>query len=250
MNQATGGNGGNGGNNGVNGSSGTGSNGGAGGAGAGGAVANAGSAAITNATIATNSVSGGTGGNGGAGGTGNSPGANGMNGFPGGGGLANTGSQLRVTNTILSANTGGTTTSNCSGTITDGGYNLEFNPAATCAFTIAVQQGNPNLDTLKDNGGPTQTIALLPDSAAIDTADPTACAAPLVSGKDQRGLARRSDRCSIGAFEADIAIPNPVPLPPRPGPAPVGVPNPVPATSRSIPSSGGSAPNPIPVPRR
>ena len=47
------------------------------------------------------------------------------------------------------------------------------------------------------NGGPTQTIALLPDSPAIDAADPT------VLDTDQRGLPRRAadGSADIGAFE-------------------------------------------------
>ncbi len=203
---------------------------------------------IGNATITANSASGGSGG------SGSSTGPNGANGASSGGGLANTGSQLRVTNTLLASNTVGATTGNCTGAISDGGHNLEFNPTITCGFTTGSPKSDvladPKLDTLRDNGGPTQTMALLPGSAAIDTADPTACAVPQVSGKDQRGIARRADQCSIGAFEVDFAIPNPVPQPPRPGPAPSGgPPNPIPLPSRSLPSNGG-VPNPIPVPRR
>ncbi|MGI8854743.1 MAG: choice-of-anchor Q domain-containing protein, partial [Thermomicrobiales bacterium] len=217
-------------------------NGGAGGAGIGGALSNAGSSVIGNATIAANSASQGTGG---FAGSSTPSGVNGANGAATGGGVANTGvQQLRATNTLLSANTGGTT-SNCSGTITDGGHNLEFN-TNTCAFTIAFQHGNPNLDTLKSNGGPTQTMALLSGSAAKDTADPTACAAPPTSGKDQRGLARRTDLCSIGAYEADVAIPNPVP--PSRGPSGGGMPAPVPLP-RVQPGNGGGPPAALPPPR-
>ena len=147
-----------------------------------------------------------SGGTGGMAGTGTPPGASGANGTYSGGGLSNTGSQLRVTNTILAANAGGATSGNCAGTIGDGGHNLEFNPTTSCAFAIAARHGDPNLGPLANNGGPTPTMALLTGSAAIDMGDPVACAAPPISGKDQRGLARRADRCSIGAFEADPAI--------------------------------------------
>ena len=56
------------------------------------------------------------------------------------------------------------------------------------------------LDTLKDNGGPTQTVALLAGSAAINAGDPA-----VTGGNDQRGAsyARVSGpRVDAGAFEA------------------------------------------------
>ncbi|MBR8835886.1 MAG: hypothetical protein DSM106950_18165 [Stigonema ocellatum SAG 48.90 = DSM 106950] len=51
------------------------------------------------------------------------------------------------------------------------------------------------------NGGPTQTIALLPDSPAIGAGDPTIL--PTDPTTDQRGLPRRASdgRTDIGAFE-------------------------------------------------
>ena len=70
--------------------------------------------------------------------------------------------------------------------------------------------------TLTNNGGPTQTLALLPGSPAIDAALTAKCAVT-----DQRGEARpQGAGCDIGAFEvfvptADLAVtgtvtPNPV----------------------------------------
>jgi hypothetical protein len=67
------------------------------------------------------------------------------------------------------------------------------------------------LGPLQNNGGPTQTHALVDGSPALDAADPTGCrdsqGAPLST--DQRGFARHVDsnndgsaRCDIGAFEA------------------------------------------------
>lgn len=68
---------------------------------------------------------------------------------------------------------------------------------------------------LADNGGPTQTLALLPASAALDSASSANCLAA-----DQRGVTRpQGSACDIGAFEtavtADLAVsqsasPNPV----------------------------------------
>ncbi len=77
-----------------------------------------------------------------------------------------------------------------------------------CAFTATTgdQVGaDPKLGPLNDNGGPTETMALLAGSAALDTGDPgvpgsggTACEAT-----DQRGASRpEGTACDIGAFEA------------------------------------------------
>src|SRR5262245_61853071 len=76
-----------------------------------------------------------------------------------------------------------------------------------------VTVSNPLLGPLQNNGGPTQTHALLSRSPAIDTGNPNGCrdqfdqfGALLL--KDQRGLRRTVDgngdgtaRCDIGAYE-------------------------------------------------
>ena len=56
------------------------------------------------------------------------------------------------------------------------------------------------VDALADNGGPTQTHALLPGSPAIDAANPAVCPTT-----DQRGVARDA-ACDVGAYEAEIAL--------------------------------------------
>jgi hypothetical protein len=73
--------------------------------------------------------------------------------------------------------------------------------AAGCGLD---RTGNPILAALANNGGPTQTMALQPGSAAIDTADPAKC-----PGNDQRGVTRpQGSACDIGAFEvADLTPP-------------------------------------------
>jgi hypothetical protein len=67
------------------------------------------------------------------------------------------------------------------------------------------------LGPLQNNGGPTQTHALVDGSPALDAGDPGACRDSQGSllGTDQRGFARHVDsnndgsaRCDIGAFEA------------------------------------------------
>jgi len=58
------------------------------------------------------------------------------------------------------------------------------------------------LSKLADNGGPTQTMALLPGSSLIDAGDDTVCESTPVNNLDQRGIARpQGAHCDIGAFE-------------------------------------------------
>jgi uncharacterized repeat protein (TIGR01451 family) len=59
---------------------------------------------------------------------------------------------------------------------------------------------NPNLGTLGDYGGSTQTIPLLANSSAVDTGNDTTCAT-----HDQRGIPRpQGAHCDIGAYEVVI----------------------------------------------
>jgi len=55
-----------------------------------------------------------------------------------------------------------------------------------------------------DNGGPTQTMALLPGSPLIGAADDTVCANSYVNNFDQRGVTRpQGSHCDIGAYEVE-----------------------------------------------
>jgi hypothetical protein len=157
-----------------------------------------------------------------------------------GGGIANFNGMATITNSTLAANsaqvgggianseTGAITISNtivansfagdCHGSVIDGGHNLIEGAASSCGLTNGVK-GNfvgidPLLDPagLKDNGGPTQTIALLAGSPAINAGDPRVCANAPVNGVDQRGYVRPgagAANCSIGAFEYDSPGPPP-----------------------------------------
>lgn len=94
---------------------------------------------------------------------------------------------------------------NCSaagGALTSLGYNLE--DIDTCNFDQPSDQPNtdPLLGPLADNGGPTETHALLAGSPAIDAGDNATCAAAPVSGVDQRGVSRpQGATCDSGAYE-------------------------------------------------
>lgn len=135
-----------------------------------------------------------------------------------GGGVRNNSGTVNFRNTILGDNidhpsSPGTDAPDCSGTLVSQGYNLVENTAG-CTFTINNDKTgiDPQLGPLADNGGPTQTQALLPGSPAIDMANP----APPGSGGDacekidQRYVHRpQGPICDIGAFEFVVAAPSP-----------------------------------------
>lgn len=150
-------------------------------------------AKLLNATVSGNSA--GTGGSGGVGGSGSPSGAPGTAGATGvGGGVAGAApASVTLQNTLLAANPLG----NCAGSVSDGGHNLSFSDH-TCPSTFSA--GDPKLGTLRDNGGPTPTMALGGGSAAIDQI-PTVVQCPAT---DQRGVARPAPAggaCDIGAYE-------------------------------------------------
>ena len=93
--------------------------------------------------------------------------------------------------------------SDCAGPVISGGGNIEG--ATTCALTGGGdrQNTNPLLGPLADNGGPTQTRALLVGSPAINGALASTCPAA-----DQRGVSRpQLGACDIGAFELSATFP-------------------------------------------
>ena len=84
-------------------------------------------------------------------------------------------------------------------TLTSLGVNISTD--STCAGFIAVTPGELNLGLLQNNGGPTETQALIPPSAAIDVV--TDCT--FINGdpvlEDQRGFVRPPNNCDAGAYE-------------------------------------------------
>jgi hypothetical protein len=140
-----------------------------------------------------------------------------------GGGIGGYGTTTLRNTIVANSPSGG----DCATTIlvNDDGHNLIQDATSSCGLSNGVN-GNvvgvdPLLGPLMDNGGPTQTIALLPGSPAIGTGDPDVCANPLVNGLDQRGYVRPgadSASCSIGAYEYNSSGPPPVTLTPTPTP--------------------------------
>jgi hypothetical protein len=96
------------------------------------------------------------------------------------------------------------------GATTSNGYNIE-SPGDTCGFDQGTDQPNVtsgalSLGPLADNGGPTETHALLPGSVAIDMIPGVDCVdadrEPLTT--DQRGKPRPETggtMCDVGALE-------------------------------------------------
>ncbi|MCI0710435.1 MAG: hypothetical protein L0154_09765 [Chloroflexi bacterium] len=83
----------------------------------------------------------------------------------------------------------------CSGTINDAGNNLSFN-ATGCPGTVA----DPQLGSLQNNGGPTDTILPALSGPAVN-----AYAAPCATATDQRGITRPQGLfCDIGATEQEL----------------------------------------------
>ena len=120
-----------------------------------------------------------------------------------GGGIFNPASTATLRYTIIANSVGAA----CSGVITSDGHNLIEDP--TGCTIIGDTTGNiigqdPDLGPLADNGGSTQTHALLSGSPAIDAGSDD-CPPPAT---DQRGVARpQGASCDIGAYEYEGPLP-------------------------------------------
>jgi len=158
--------------------------------GSGGGVWNSGTVTIQNSTLSGNSASY-------------------------GGGVSNYGGTLTLVRTLVSGNTAptGPEIDNFpNGTVTADNYNLSghdgnagvagFTPGAT--DVVPAEPLTDILDpTLADNGGPTFTHALVPDSPALDASPADANCPPT----DQRGVPRpQGSACDIGAFELEASM--------------------------------------------
>jgi hypothetical protein len=99
--------------------------------------------------------------------------------------------------------------SNCWGEITSLGHNLDSDGSCALSEPSDLSNIDPMLGLLQDNGGLTQTHALLLGSPAIDAGDNTECPAT-----NQRGISRPQDGdgdgiaiCDIGSYELVITPP-------------------------------------------
>jgi hypothetical protein len=114
-----------------------------------------------------------------------------------GGGLYYIGAgAVNLRNTILAGNTA-VTGPDLSGPLTSSGYNLIGNTSGGSGYAPTdLLNVNPLLGPLANNGGPTQTMALLAGSPALDVGDPDQ-----LGVADQRGVVR-SGGVNIGAYQA------------------------------------------------
>ncbi|MEO1652678.1 MAG: choice-of-anchor Q domain-containing protein, partial [Bacteroidota bacterium] len=121
------------------------------------------------------------------------------------------GSRVKLYNNIVAFNTGTNTGANCR-QVYQGNNNIQFpekkgNNSTLCVNNPIIK--DPKLGSLKNNGGPTKTFALLSGSPAINAGDNNRS-----TSADQRGVSRVG-KSDIGAFEysGGSSDPNPPPAP-------------------------------------
>ena len=155
---------------------------------------------------------------------------------PGGLAIAGDGESAQSYGSLIAANVGDTA-SNCTGTVSNSGGNLEDGPTASCGFGATVASG---LGTqLFDAGGHTDVLTIPSTSLAKRRAN------PCLGGTDQRDAPRATGAaCDSGAFEegatAPAITPLQVPTPPLPSTPPPPLPVPVPVVT--------ATPSPAPMP--
>ena len=108
--------------------------------------------------------------------------------------------RVRLLNTIIANNTSSAGPGNCNVQdmiIQSAGHNIDTD--GSCFLTAAgdLPRHNPLLGPLADNGGPTDTLALLAGSPAIGAGAAAGC-----PQYDQRGVPRPQGACDIGAYQA------------------------------------------------
>ncbi len=150
------------------------------------------------------------------------------------GGMFNTSGSLATLKNAIVANNSPDNCSTRGGGISSAGHNLSSD--ATCSGASGdLINTDPLLGPLANNGGPTQTQALLPGSPAID-AGSSDCPPPAT---DQRGVARpQGAACDIGAFELVQTITVSIDI--KPGSFPNSI---NPTSNGKIPVAILSAPN-------
>ena len=106
---------------------------------------------------------------------------------------------VTLTNSLL----GGNSSANCNGAVSSGGNNLSSDNSCGLSGSGDQSNLNPQVAPLANNGGLTQTHALLFNSPAVDAGNSSVCSGEPVQGIDQRGASRsQGTACDIGAFES------------------------------------------------
>jgi hypothetical protein len=149
-----------------------------------------------NCTFSDGGVFGGTNG---LAGSGDFPGKDGKPGTAKGGNIANGRGSFSLTNCIIAYGSPGT---NAHGSFVRSDYNISSDRSVRKLGKHSLINTNPLLGVLANNGGPTDTLALMASSPAIDAGDPT-FAPPI----DQRGVPRPlGARGDMGAYEYGIFL--------------------------------------------
>ncbi|MFQ3612241.1 MAG: choice-of-anchor Q domain-containing protein [Cyanobacteriota bacterium] len=160
--------------------------------------------------------------------------------------LSNSASSATIHNSIFFNNSDGDIIDFSGSDIVTGSRNLIGNPNSTGGLnpTDNLLGINPQLAALTNNGGPTQTRALLENSPAIN-AGSNALATDAGLNFDQRGSGFPrivNDTVDIGAFESNFGQPDPIPTP-EPEPEDPELPN-----EPDIPEPEDPIPTPEPEP--
>lgn len=120
---------------------------------------------------------------------------------------------ITIQNSLFANNDAAGPTDDCAGMVSSFGYNIfgssnngDCEPdGQSVGFNPHDIAGDPKIEPLADNGGPSLTHALLPDSPALDGGNPSDCTdgSGVALDKDQRGGKRPAGgACDIGAIES------------------------------------------------
>ena len=173
-----------------------------------------------------------------------------------GGGILNSRATATLQGSIIANSTGGDCYYASGSMFVSNGGSAADDTSCSLSGPSDLNGANPLLGPLANNGGPTQTMALQPNSPAIDRVPTTLCPPP---STDQRGVTRpQGPACDSGAYELVGASPTPTPTATATAPSGGGggsggvVTTPTPsATSTSTPSptpSPTASPTPSPAP--
>jgi len=130
----------------------------------------------------------------------------------GGGGIYHENGTLNIANTIIANSTSGgdyagTNNANVNVASPSTAANNLVSQGSFSSWAMTRTSSEINLGSLQNNGGPTQTLALLAGSVARRAGNAAISNSAPISGLDQRGIARSSTAPSIGAYEYTAADP-------------------------------------------
>ncbi len=136
-----------------------------------------------------------------------------VSGGPGGGNISQSDdSNINLSESIVAGGTANGSPANCAlndgATVVSGGYNLTDGDGPPCGLLASTDITNqdPQLASLANNGGPTETLLPPINSPEVGAIPAPTCTATGVN-EDQRGIARGAgpnDSCTIGSVEVGV----------------------------------------------